>query len=288
MDLPSFALQDAHGSDHFRSLIDEFGFVIVTEAYSPRELKALRSVLLDIEAEATPENGAYVYQGEHLWAIWNLYELSPALMRLAFSPLAFSPMAAYFGEPAEFYRATMMKKVPGNPRGVGWHQDLAVAVERDLQNAASLGLREGVPHRDVDVSVYERIIIARINVEPQYEDGGSLQVIPGSHRWGKLSREETFKRVDESTPLVCPAPAGSVLFYRPLLAHSSGPNTRSDSTHQRRVIHNEFHAASTQPGAGVSWYPWRHTARIEKEGVYFSHNEVPVANLVGVSTRKNV
>lgn len=254
--------------DSFRHRIDH-GVVIVEDAYSKAEMDAVRNEILALEAMATPEGGAFVYRAGQLWAIWNLYELSPTLMRLALLPDVFRLVPEALGEPGELCRATLMKKVPGAEQVVKWHQDLAIAVDRDLGDADSRGLRENVPHRWVSTELLNQMVIARINVDPQYADGGCLQVIPGSHRWGRIPAEECRRRAEQATPLLCPAPEGSVLFYRPLLAHASGPNTRSDTLHQRRVLHNEFRGVSARPEPPLSWYPWTQSARVTTDGIMF-------------------
>lgn len=268
--LPIVSLNSPHVEKRFREHLDEDGFIVVEDAYAPDELKALRDGILALEARATKDEKRFVYQGDHLWAIWNLYELAPSLMRLAIAPDAFRLAAHYLSEPVHFCRATMMKKAAGGTATVDWHQDTSAAVERDLGDADSSGIRDGVPHRRVSSEVLNRMLVARINVEPQYADGGCLQVIPGSHKWGKIPFEEVKQRVAQSQPILCPVPAGSILFYRPLLAHASGPNTRTDPNHQRRVIHNEFRAASIKPHANVNWFPWKHAAICASGGVTFS------------------
>ncbi len=268
--VPTLSPKSPRAEEIVRSSLDDLGFVVVEDAYAPDELKSLRNGILDLESRATTDEKSFVYQGDHLWAIWNLYELTPSLMRLAIVPDAFRLAAIYLGEPVHFCRATMMKKAPGGTATVDWHQDTSAAVERDLGDADSSGIRDGVPHRRVSSDVLDRMLVARINVEPQYADGGCLQVIPGSHKWGKIPFEEVKQRAAQSQPMLCPVPEGSILFYRPLLAHASGPNTRTDPNHQRRVIHNEFRAASIKPTAAVDWFPWKHGAVCASDGVTFS------------------
>jgi ectoine hydroxylase-related dioxygenase (phytanoyl-CoA dioxygenase family) len=267
--VPTVSLNSSNVDQLFAKHLDEVGFVVVEDAYTPDELQSLRNGILALEARASKYENSFVYQGDHLWAIWNLYELAPSLMRLAIAPDAFRLAADYLGEPAHFCRATMMKKAPGGTATVDWHQDTSAAVARDLGDADSTGIRDGVPHRRVSSDVLNRMLVARINVEPQYADGGCLQVIPGSHKWGKIPFEEVKRRVASEQPLLCPVPEGSILFYRPLLAHASGPNTRVDPNHQRRVIHNEFRAASAKPLDTVGWYPWKNNAECTSEGVMF-------------------
>jgi ectoine hydroxylase-related dioxygenase (phytanoyl-CoA dioxygenase family) len=265
----TISLHDKDTPRKFRESIDCHGFVVVEDAYTKEELAALRDGVLALEAKASPHHKSFVYQGGHLWAVWNLYELSPTLMRLAFVPDPFGLMAECAGTSLEFCRATLMKKTPGAQQSVGWHQDIGVAVDRDVADVESRGIRDGVPHRSGSTGLLNQMIIARINVEPQYEDGGCLQVIPGSHKWGRLRVEELKRRVGDEKPLLCPVHAGSILFYQPLLAHASGPNTRMDTSNQRRVLHNEFRTISAKPDGGVDWFPWMTSARVEKDGVFF-------------------
>ena len=183
----------AHDPDLLRracALLDEDGFVLVTDAYDASELAAIKHEIITIESAASRDDPGYLFTAEGgIWAIWNLYERSKALMRLVLSPDVFRIVPAVFGEPAEFCRATLMRKAPGTRHTVGWHQDAGIAVDRHIDDERALDIRNGVPHRVPTVEVMQRIMAARVNVDPQYADGGCLKVIPGSHRWGMPARK---------------------------------------------------------------------------------------------------
>src|SRR5690242_13995719 len=126
--VPTVSLHSLKVEDQFKQALDADGFVVLADAYSADELTSLRNGILALEARASKSEASFIYQDNHLWAIWNLYELAPALMRLAIAPDSFRLAADYLGEPVHFCRATMMKKSPGGTATVDWHQDTSAAV----------------------------------------------------------------------------------------------------------------------------------------------------------------
>lgn len=269
--VPTASAHDPDVSSRFLEGLESAGCFLLLDAYSEEEAAALRTRVIELENRASPENPACRFQDGNLWAVWNLYEMDPSLMRLALLPQAFSMVAHFMGEPASLCRATLMKKTPSGSRPVEWHQDLAVAVDRDVDDEFSRGIRDGVPHRRAPDELYGRLLVARIHVDPQFADGGALKVIPGSHEWGVLDKPELLKRIAASEEVVVEAPAGSVFYYRPLVSHGSGPNERPfEPQFQRRVLHNEFRPESASPGEGFEWYPWKQRAVFSPEGVFFA------------------
>jgi ectoine hydroxylase-related dioxygenase (phytanoyl-CoA dioxygenase family) len=255
--------------ERLRAGLARYGAMVVTDCYQPDELATARELLIRIEQSATRDDPSFLWQGDAMWAIWNLFEKSAALMRLCLTPRAFTALARAMGEPLAFTRATVMKKQPGaGQQVIGWHQDCATAVDRELGDEASVGIRAGVPHRDVAFDLYKRMVNVRINLEPQYADGGCLQIIPGTHRV-KIHARATHALAPTLPILLCPVPAGSILVYQPMLIHSSGPNTRNKPDEHRRVVHTEYRPVNASPGEGCDWYPWRHQAEIHADRVAF-------------------
>lgn len=267
--IPRISLHTSGVEAYFKQAIDEQGVLVLEDAYDQAGLAALRHALIDVEAMASPEKSWCVYQGPTLWAMWNLFDISPTLMRLTLVPEAFGLIASYFGQPAEFTRATVMRKVPGGNQSMGWHQDNAVPVDKHLGDEAAFSVFNGVPHRSMPMEMQPLLLNARTNVEEQFADSGCLMVVPGSHR-KVVPREQWAAEGARQVGVACPVPAGSILFYQPLVLHASGSNTRAaDPDNHRRVITTEFRGASCVPDKGLKWYPWKQTARIERGGVFF-------------------
>jgi ectoine hydroxylase-related dioxygenase (phytanoyl-CoA dioxygenase family) len=83
----------------------------------------------------------------------------------------------------------------------------------------------------------EAMLAVRLHLDDCGPDNGPLRVIPGSHRLGRLRRDQIAACRQEIEEVVCNAQAGAALLLRPLLLHASSP-ARTPS--HRRVIHIEF------------------------------------------------
>ena len=266
--LPMVSLSDSDARAAASQMFDELGFFVLADAYTPLEVKLMRDMLVALEADATREREEFLFTDEgHVWAIWNLYDLLPVLMRFALKPEIFTLVPHLLGEPAEFCRATLMQKAPGTKHKVTWHQDAAIAVDRKTNDERDRGLRAGVPHWLPDAEVMNRMVAARVSVDQQYADSGAVAVVPGSHKWGMPSKQELIDRIGDDPGVIAPVPEGGILFYNQLMVHSSGPSTRSDPTNRRKVIHHEFVAASTRAGDGVNWWPWAQSCVVDETGV---------------------
>ena len=93
------------------------------------------------------------------------------------------------------------------------------------------------------------MITLRLHLDHCGENNGPLQVIPGSHRHGRLNEETIAELCASNAPKICSLPAGGVLVMRPLLLHASSP---ASSPSHRRVLHLEF-AAKPLPH-GLEWH----------------------------------
>jgi len=151
-------------------------------------------------------------------------------------------------------RAIYFDKNPESNWLVAWHQDVTLAVRRqlDVPGFGSWSLKEGVPHVQPPVHFLEQMLTVRLHLDDCDESNGALRVIPGSHSSGRLSAEavQNVRRQEPAVP--CCVAAGDALLMWPLLLHSSG---RSRTTGHRRVVHIEY-ASFTLPGG----LQWQHTS----------------------------
>lgn len=266
--LPQVSLKDSDAREAASQMFDELGFFVLNEAYTPGEVNLMRAMLLDLEAAATTDQEEFLFTEEgHVWAIWNLYDLMPVLMRFVLKPEIFTFVPHLLGEPAEFCRATLMQKAPGTRHRITWHQDSAIAVDRESGDENDKGVRAGVPHWEPCAEVMSRMVAARVSVDGQYADGGAVAVVPGSHNWGMPTKQELLDRMGDDPGVIAPVPEGGVLFYNQLMVHCSGPSTRNDPHNQRKVIHHEFRAESCQAGDGIDWWRWAQSCRVDIDGL---------------------
>lgn len=122
---------------------------------------------------------------------------------------------------------------------VAWHQDLSIAVSDriEVEGYGPWSVKEGVIHVRPPQEVLEQMLTIRIHLDRSHEENGSLMVIHGSHRQGKLSTDQIQAIRAKEAQTLCAADEGDALLMRPLLLHAS---SRSTSTDRRRVLHIEY------------------------------------------------
>ncbi len=92
------------------------------------------------------------------------------------------------------------------------------------------------------------MVALRLHLDDCDESNGALQVIPGSHRIGRLTAGRIGELRVREKSVVCSVRAGDALLMRPLLLHAS---SEALAPAHRRVIHLEY-AACALP-AGLEW-----------------------------------
>lgn len=166
-----------------------------------------------------------------------------------------SQLASLFPSP-DFMpvRSILFDKTAAENWPVAWHQDLTICVreEIDCENYGPWSIKNGIPHVQPPVALLNRMVTARIHLDPTGADNGVLSIVPGSHLHGKLSSEQIAELVAESSVL-CECQPGDVLLMSPLLLHSSKRSTRPN---RRRILHFEY----APPGALDSRLSWQETA----------------------------
>jgi hypothetical protein len=147
-------------------------------------------------------------------------------------------------------RATYFDKSPEMNWLVPWHQDLTLALGRRIEVAGftQWSTKGGIPHAQPPVELLEKMLTVRLHLDQTDNSNGALRVLPGSHRFGRLSAARIQDLRGQKTEFVCLAKAGDALLMRPLLLHAS---SRTSSNRHRRVLHLEY-AAFELPG-GLSW-----------------------------------
>lgn len=122
---------------------------------------------------------------------------------------------------------------------VPWHQDLSIAVQgqREVPGYGPWSVKEGLPHVQPPASDLERMLTIRLHLDRADETNGALQVLPGSHRQGRLNAAAISEWRERCPAHLCRAEVGDLLLMRPLLLHAS---SRSEGHRQRRVLHIEY------------------------------------------------
>ncbi|HEX2123479.1 MAG TPA: phytanoyl-CoA dioxygenase family protein [Thermoanaerobaculia bacterium] len=148
-------------------------------------------------------------------------------------------------------KATLFDKTAESNWRVQWHQDRVIAV-RERMDVAGYGpwsTKAGVLHVEPPASVLEQMLAVRLYLDECGPANGPMQVLPGSHEWGKIPEEELQDRVAGTKPVEVHAAKGALVLMRPLLVHSS--SLSRDAGH-RRVLHIEL-----APAEAISPLQWQ-------------------------------
>jgi ectoine hydroxylase-related dioxygenase (phytanoyl-CoA dioxygenase family) len=225
--------------------IDAEGFALIPNIISEEYIAAL------IDAVSSVGGPGGIQRRGSLMAIRNLFEEVPETRELARSDEVRSIAEEVIGLPCFAVRGILFDKTPEANWKVAWHQDLTIAVKekRDVAGFGPWSEKTGVPHVQPPSEVLERMITVRVHLDHCGVENGPVQVLPGSHRDGRLDAQSIERWRKTSAPVPCISQAGGAHVMRPLLLHASSPAT---SPQHRRVIHLDFAAAALPDG--LEWY----------------------------------
>lgn len=136
---------------------------------------------------------------------------------------------------ARAVQCTLFAKTPDTNWSVTPHQDLSVPVRERVEAPGWSGwsVKEGVTFAQPPRAVLEQLLAVRLQLDGDADVTGPLEVVPGSHRDGRLSME-ALKTQLVAPRVRCIVPRGGVLALRPLLVHASG---KASGAGHRRVLH---------------------------------------------------
>lgn len=154
------------------------------------------------------------------------------------------------GKKAFAVRAIFFDKTATTNWRVPWHQDLTIAVAKQIETPGFDGwsIKEGVQHVQPPREILESMAAIRLHLDDCGADNGALKVVPGSHTLGRIDAASAAARAQMSAT-ICEARKGDALLMRPLLLHSSSPSTNPN---HRRVLHIEY-ATQDLPN-GLEWF----------------------------------
>lgn len=167
----------------------------------------------------------------------------PSLGVLAASATVRSLVAPVLGSKFKLVRPILFNKSSAANWQVGWHQDLAIAVNshHEVEGYSSWSVKEGVMHVQPPVAILEQMLTVRLHLDSADDTNGALWASPRSHRSGRLRASDAAGAAEANGKYLCAVTAGDALLFRPLILHAS---RRAVSARPRRVIHFEFASAS--------------------------------------------
>jgi ectoine hydroxylase-related dioxygenase (phytanoyl-CoA dioxygenase family) len=217
------------------------GFAIIPAVLPPETVDKLVEEIDDaLKARAS--------HSDH--AMRHLIEVVPAVRKVAEEATIRALVKTVLGPSTFVVRSIFFDKTPDANWKVAWHQDLTIAVRQKIEVAGftAWSVKDGVAHVQPPVEVLEQMLALRLHLDDCGPANGPLQVIPGSHKSGRLNARQISEWRDRQPAKICSVSRGGALLMRPLLLHASSPATEPK---HRRVLHLEF-AAEPLP-CGLQW-----------------------------------
>lgn len=170
----------------------------------------------------------------------------PAVAAIARSARFIDLVSPYLASKPFPVRAIYFDKNPKTNWLVSWHQDLTLALQArgEVPGFGSWSSKGGIPHVQPQIELLQQMLTVRLHLDDADESNGALRVLPGSHRWGRLSSARIQELRRDQPDSLCAVSAGDALLMRPLLLHAS---SRSTSNRHRRILHIEYAAFALPP-----------------------------------------
>lgn len=140
---------------------------------------------------------------------------------------------------AELVRVVAFDKAEADNWTLPWHQDRVVALKQRVETPGFTNWTKkvGVWHAEPPIELLERMVFARVHLDPANKENGCLQLALGSHRRGKIAAAAAANIAHASPVEYCVAERGDVLFAKALILHRSAP---SHSKVGRRAIRVDY------------------------------------------------
>lgn len=147
-------------------------------------------------------------------------------------------------------RSILFNKTPESNWYVTWHQDKTVAVTEKFDDPKwkAWSIKENILHAQPPLIVLNSMVTIRIHLDDATQNNGCLKIIPNSHQYGFLSKDDMDGLIAKSNIVYCEAKAGDAVIMRPHLLHAS---SKSIDSSNRRVLHVEF--SDWQLPKGIDW-----------------------------------
>ena len=220
---------EKNGARHFI----ENGFQIVSSLISELECELMVS-----ELSALFENQQESAKNK-IGGVRNLLRNSLRVNETSTSAKLVSRLEGLLDEKVFPVRAIFFDKTAESNWRVPWHQDLTIAVVKQIETPGFVAwsVKDGVFHVQPPREILEGMITVRLHLDDCHADDGALKIIPGSHLNGKLDAVQITEWTSSQTAITCEIPKGGALLMRPLLLHSSSP---AKNPSHRRVLHVEY------------------------------------------------
>ncbi|HEY1709549.1 MAG TPA: phytanoyl-CoA dioxygenase family protein [Rhizomicrobium sp.] len=201
---------------------DEQGFIVVKNAFSADELRAVESAIDPLEREHDQilrANGSTnaISSADAITFTGHIVKKSPVLKKFAAHPVIADICHDLMGDDVRLYWDQSVYKKSGKPQEFPWHQDNGYTFVEPQQY-----LTFWIPLLDVDV------------------ENGCPWIAPGMHHLGTLKHWRTpiGLKCLEDVPDAVPAEArlGDVIVFSSLAPHRTGPNLKQGTVRKAYIL----------------------------------------------------
>lgn len=163
--------------------------------------------------------------------------------------------ADLIGAHARPVRALLLDKTDAANWSLGWHQDCTIepAARVDVPGFGPWTRKQGRLHVAPPIAITERMVTARIHIDPVDIDNAPLLVATGSHRLGYIEEAEIAAVVEQCGRCTCLADAGAIWFYATAVLHASGAPHRVAAAGCSSWISPPIRCRASLPGQSTRW-----------------------------------
>ena len=161
-------------------------------------------------------------------------------------PAALNALAKQLLPDARAVRVIAFNKTEANNWTLPWHQDRVIALRERIETPGFTNWtnKAGIWHAEPPIELLQRMLFARIHLDPADAENGCLQLALGTHAHGKIAAADA-EAIANAAPIEnCVAQRGDVLFAKALILHRSTP---SRSNAPRRAIRIDYCAEPLPP-----------------------------------------
>lgn len=174
-----------------------------------------------------------------------LFSVSGAVGALANGSLS-SIAKEFIGLQARPVRLILFDKLVDANWNLGWRQDRVIAVGEkvEIDGFNNWSRKHGALHVEPPFDYIKRMITIRFHCDDCNSENGALEVVPGSHRLGRLTDAETDALTKDASGKILECSAGDIIILSTSIVHRSRPST---SPRHRRVIHVDYCGETLPP-----------------------------------------
>ena len=129
---------------------------------------------------------------------------------------------------------------------VSWHQDRIISVfkKENVRGYSNWSRKAGLWHCEPPPPILKNMLAIRIHLDDADAQTGALEILKGSHKFGRVTADQINNIAHNCEPITCSAKTGDILIMKMLTLHRSKPSMRDAP---RRAIRIDYSAVELPP-----------------------------------------